>query len=826
MENATLSLFDHNQRAYDAALRMMAEEGKAAVIHPTGTGKSFIGFKLADDHPNARVCWFSPNEYIFRTQVENLKITGCRELKNIEYITYAKLMLSNGSYVEELKPDFIILDEFHRCGAAEWGKGVSRLLAAHPDAKILGLSASHIRYLDHYRDVADELFDRKIASEMTLGEAIVQNILPAPTYVISVYAYQRELEAYTERVNLIKNAGIRRRGNEYIEALRRALEKADGLDVVFKKHIRDKTGKYIVFCSNIEHLKEIVLKVPEWFADIDKAPRIYTAYSDHPEANSEFQAFKKDNGEHLKLLFCIDMLNEGIHVDDISGVILSRPTVSPIIYKQQIGRALSANKAKSPIIFDIVNNFENLNSIGSIQEEMFAAIYEARQRGDSEQKLVNTSFKIIDETLDCRELFARVQNVLSSSWEEYYTEAKAYFEAHGNLKVPYGFVTQNNLSLGKWIITQRRIKAGKIKSRLLNEEREVLLSQIGMVWDNISDASWERGFAYAKKYFDENGNLTVRQDYQYEGFNLGNWLRHIRSARANQNALITDQRVAELDKMGMIWNIRDFNWFKSYNAAAAFFKEHGHLNVPIDYVDHGIYLGQWIVYQRVRKKGKNKTVLSEVQIAKLDELKMDWEGRDLKWEKMYEEARRYFETFGNLDVPAAFITENGVKLGSWLYTQRMAKNMDDQKRQKLNSIGMVWSKDTWEKFFSLAQEYFEAEGDLNIACRYESGGKVVGKWVFDQRLKYREGKLSPEKAKRLESIGIDWLTPKERAWENNFDEVRKYFETHGSLRLLYKENEGSNRWIKNQRTAYRNGHLTDDRANRLKSLGVVLEKVL
>ena len=69
----------------------------------------------------------------------------------------------------------------------------------------------------------------------------------------------------------------------------------------------------------------------------------------------------------MRLLFCIDALNEGIHADDISGVILMRPTISPIIYKQRIGRALSAAKAKEPVIFDIVNNIENLYSIDDIQ---------------------------------------------------------------------------------------------------------------------------------------------------------------------------------------------------------------------------------------------------------------------------------------------------------------------------------------------------------------------------------------------------------------------------------------------------------------------------
>lgn len=65
-----ISLFEHNQTAYEAAMAMLFETGKAAVIHPTGTGKSFVGFKLCEEHPDKTVCWLSPSDYIFRTQLK------------------------------------------------------------------------------------------------------------------------------------------------------------------------------------------------------------------------------------------------------------------------------------------------------------------------------------------------------------------------------------------------------------------------------------------------------------------------------------------------------------------------------------------------------------------------------------------------------------------------------------------------------------------------------------------------------------------------------------------------------------------------------------
>ena len=188
---------------------MLEEEGKAAVIHPTGTGKSFIGFKLCEEFYDKTICWLSPSEYIYRTQVENLIATGAEEPQNIRFYTYAKLMFMTREELDEIEPDYIVLDEFHRCGAKMWGQGVQNLLDAYPGAPVLGLSATAIRYLDNQRDMSDELFGGNIASEMTLGEAIVRGILNPPKYVLSVYSYQKDLEKYQRRVRRAKSKAVR-----------------------------------------------------------------------------------------------------------------------------------------------------------------------------------------------------------------------------------------------------------------------------------------------------------------------------------------------------------------------------------------------------------------------------------------------------------------------------------------------------------------------------------------------------------------------------------------------------------------------------------------
>ena len=185
-----MQLFEHNQKAYAAAVDMLEQQGKAAIIHPTGTGKSFIAFQLAMKHPDKNILWLGPSEYIFSTQMESLaRCGGPNKLSNVTFRTYAKLLLLNE---EELAvaADYIILDEFHRCGAEQWRNAVQHTIAANPMAKLLGLSATNVRYLDNMRDMADELFEGHIASEISLGEAIVRGILPTPKYVTTVFKYQ------------------------------------------------------------------------------------------------------------------------------------------------------------------------------------------------------------------------------------------------------------------------------------------------------------------------------------------------------------------------------------------------------------------------------------------------------------------------------------------------------------------------------------------------------------------------------------------------------------------------------------------------------------
>ena len=837
-----ISLFEHNETAYYAALSMMQKTGKAAIVHPTGTGKSFIGFKLCEEHPDKTICWLSPSEYIFKTQLENLSaVSDGYQPKNIDFYTYARLMNLTDSEIAEIQPDYIVLDEFHRAGAEEWGKGVQKLLKYYDNRPILGLSATNVRYLDNQRDMADELFDGNIASYMTLGEAIVRGILNAPKYVLSVYSCRKSLKKYEELVRRQKSKATRDAAEEYLEELRRSLDKAEGIDEIFKKHITDKNGKYIVFCSDYEHLCEMTDKVPEWFGKIDEAPHIYKAYSEDPSTDEAFAAFKQDSSEHLKLLFCIDMLNEGVHVDDVNGVILLRPTVSPIIYKQQIGRALSASKKTNPVIFDIVLNIENLYSIGSIEDEMQVATAYYRSRGEGD-KIAVENFRIYDEVKECRQLFNRLNDTLSASWEYMYSVAKRYYETHGNLEVEKRYITEEGYSLGAWLNTQRLVYAGKARGILTDEQVEKL-NAIGMRWESVKDIAWEKNYFAAKEYFAEHGDLLPSViDKAYHGVKLGRWIAQLRSYRKSGmcSAYLTDERIKLLDEIGMVWDVPDYLFEKNYAALLDYYKENGNADVPSYYVTaDGLRLGTWVFNTRNRKNGIGKGAeLTEEQIKRLDELGFSWEGKFRNnWNKSYEAACEYKKKYGDLKIPVAYVTADGLALGRWIrYQIDVGEKLPEEKKEKLLALGVSFEKtDAWEEKFALLKQYYAEHGDLKIPANYVVDGVWLARWLTEQKARLngkstgRSGKkktLTEEQAKRLMSLGVQKnVLNNDVLWQEQYVCAKEFFEKNGHLNIpknyVSESGKSVGRWLAIQRKYKNDGKLSDERIALLGKIGMI-----
>lgn len=508
-------------------------------------------------------------------------------------------------------------------------------------------------------------------------------------------------------------------------------------------------------------MDEMISHVPQWFAAIDPAPTVYRALSEDPSTDKAFADFKADNSDHLKLLFCIDMLNEGVHVAGISGVILFRPTVSPIIYKQQIGRALTAGDSATPLILDVVNNFEGLSSISGLQDEMTAAVQRLYANGEGD-KVVTDHFEVVEQVHDCRVLFEQLQSSLSSTWNHYYSEASIYYAENGNLDIPRRYKTPMGLSLGAWLQMQRQIRSGTCGGHLTQQQIE-RLDSIGMRWDNYSDLAWTKGYEEAEQYYAKHRNLMVPANWKtVDGYPLGRWISNKRTEKLAGR--LDEEKITSLEQVGMVWDAFSEKWERGFAAAAQYYAEHGNLIMPVTYTTKdGLRLGVWV---RNQKKTYANGTLQQEKAARLEGIGIRWEQNnyDFQWSEAYAAAKLYFEEYGNLNVPIAYTTADGVALGKWVARQQYARNnpgksnckLTPERAALLDKIGIQWEKsDPWQHRYELAQGYLQEHGNLLIPAKYKTtDGIWLGRWLYEQKvlLRKQSPKLNAEQIDKLRKL--------------------------------------------------------------------------
>lgn len=402
-----VSLFEHNEKAYKKLNKTLENKKCATINHATGTGKSFIALKYLYENRNKKFLYLAPTYEILDQLMNDCNKIGITpEDINVDTMIYKNLLKMNMDEIYE-KYDGIILDEYHRAGAKETYKQIKKLKFlldnSKDDKKIIGLTATPIRYLDRARNMTKELFDGIVASVLSLSEAMLERILPVPMYINSKIACREEYQKVLRKVNRLADSPEK---NKFLKRMEKTANKInngekDNKDL-FKKYIKEKNGKYIIFCDNIRKLDDNYEKVDYWFSDIGEVQKYKVHSGQKREKNKEELAKFNSDKKGLSVLLCVDILNEGVHVDDIDGVILLRKTMSPIIYFQQIGRALSfSGRNKQIKIFDLVNNFKNHDAIYEIyrelEEELKRKIKENPEKKDKYQKILDR-FVILDET--------------------------------------------------------------------------------------------------------------------------------------------------------------------------------------------------------------------------------------------------------------------------------------------------------------------------------------------------------------------------------------------------------------------------------------------
>lgn len=410
--DSQIELYPHNQTAYDKLCEMLEVSDRACVVQPTGTGKFVIIAKLVQDNPKMRFLLLGTNEYMFADQMANLAdFAPGFTPENLQFMTYAAAMVAARNEVTTPKCDVIIADEFHHCGAPEWGKGVQYVIESNPEAKVIGFTATPIRYSDNGRNMADEMFEGNVASSMELEEAWLRGILPIPKYIIALYDAPKELGELKVSIDKVREKKKHSKFVKKYEELRRSLQDADGIDRIIAKHLKKRDGKVIVFCPREAKLNEFMLLSHQWFGEVNDEIHVYKTTSKDPYASLSFKNFKADDSSALKVLYCINQLNEAVHVKGIDAIVMVRPTKSPVIFHQQLGRALSSGGNQTPVVFDLCNNFGLLGGI-SVTRERIRRTYKSLTDKKVNPLYTPRDFKVIDAVKDSRSLAKELQQAL------------------------------------------------------------------------------------------------------------------------------------------------------------------------------------------------------------------------------------------------------------------------------------------------------------------------------------------------------------------------------------------------------------------------------
>ena len=487
------------------------------------------------------------------------------------------------------------------------------------------------------------------------------------------------------------------------------------------------------------------------------------------------------------------------------------------------------------MIFDIVNNIENLYSIDAIEEEMQVAIQYYRSHG-GEGFVVNETFELVDKVADCKRLFYELEGTLSASWDLMYEQAKIYFEQNGNLDVPKRYFTPEGYSLGLWILTQRRVYNGTVNGNLTQVQIDKP-NALGMRWESAADATWDKYYNAAKSYYEAHGDLKPQATFVDEnGVDLGRWIAQIRVYRKSgiKSRMMSYERIAALDKIGIIWSVPDYLFETNYAEAVRYHREHGNLDVPFRYIDsEGIHLGQWLVNIRSSRTNPKKSYkLTDEQIARLDALGMIWGSKyEKQWDDAFQALLDYQKLYGTLDVPLSFKTESGIALGKWTRRQRdfyANGRLTDERIERLRGIGFVLEKsDPWEEKYLLAKAYFEEHGNLDMPGNYVINGVWLHKWLNEQK-QIAEGRRkkthTPEQLAKLEAIGLRYgATFYEEQWNERFEMAKAYYEEHGNLNIPKNYTVGGFQlgvWIRQQKAQYKARNMPADHAERLTAIGM------
>lgn len=838
----SMTLNPVNEAAFQKAVQSLETLNRAAVFHPTGTGKSCIAWKVVEAHPQTTFFWLVAGaQRLALRQAELTRYNGGTLPGNVRFCDCEKLAAATPEQwvrLGEQKPGCIVLDCYHELSAVCWAQSVQKLLRMCPQAKVLGLGVPNGAPVCA---AAQELFADCIVSHMTVAEAMAAGTMPVPSaYAALLWPQEEELATLRARIkNLCMPKGDTSLRVQY-EELSWSLRQVENLTVLLPRLLSDTSGHYLVLFESAAYQEKLGAELEQLLRTVDPAVRFYAA--DHAcfADSAAVETFLSDTAPGPKVLLCVNAPGVQQPLEGLAGVILVRQSSLMSTFKQMLCRALVAAGSRSVPVFDLVAQFEGLGNGRTLQRDCTEAMTRAGSKtpGFRQERPMQQTYR----------LYGKLRREMEARWEVLCQAAADAAAKEGTLELPRSYTIHGGVPVGKWLELQRQVQAGQRPGRL-TAEQAAKLEKLGIRWNHRLEAAWEKGFASAQKYRTEHGDLLVPVRYRDKNdFALGEWIVYNRQRYLGGN--LTQNRIERLEAIGMVWSTSNDLWEQNYAAATQYYLEHGDLEVPIKYeTPSGFGLGVWLGAQRAAHKAGE---LPQEQVERLDALGMDWTNRnDRKWMSLYDVAAAYYHEHGNLNVPSEYVTPDGVLLGKWVARQRYAYLNPDrssarvtpERKALLDKLGMVWEKyDPWQERYDLALAYKTEHGDLEIPSVYKTADGVwLGSWVSRQRQALNSGSsaLSSERRKLLRTLfkgerrpsdsAADHGTVREANWERNFRSAARYARKYKHLLVpaSYVDSDGVRLgvWISNLRAARKNRpdsyQVTPAHIKKLNSIGMV-----
>ena len=873
----SMTLNPVNEAAFQKAVQSLETLNRTAVFHPTGTGKSCIAWKVVEAHPQTTFFWLVAGaQRLALRQAELTRYNGGTLPGNVRFCDCEKLAAATPEQwvrLGEQKPGCIVLDCYHELSAVCWAQSVQKLLRMCPQAKVLGLGVPNGAPVCA---AAQELFADCIVSHMTVAEAMAAGTMPVPSaYAALLWPQEEELATLRARIkNLCMPKGDTSLRVQY-EELSWSLRQVENLTVLLPRLLSDTSGHYLVLFESAAYQEKLGTELEQLLRTVDPAVRFYAA--DHAcfADSAAVETFLSDTAPGPKVLLCVNAPGVQQPLEGLAGVILVRQSSLMSTFKQMLCRALVAAGSRSVPVFDLVAQFEGLGNGRTLQRDCTEAMTKAGSKtpGFRQERPMQQTYRLYgklrremearwevlcqaaadaaakegtlelprsytihsgvpvgkwlelqrqvqagqrpgrltaEQAAKLEKLGIRWNHRLEAAWEKGFASAQKYRTEHGDLLVPVRYRDKNDFALGEWIVYNRQRYLGGN----LTQNRIERLEAIGMVWSTSNDL-WEQNYAAATQYYLEHGDLEVPIKYETpSGFGLGVWLGAQRAA--HKAGELPQEQVERLDALGMDWtNRNDRKWMSLYDVAAAYYHEHGNLNVPSEYVTpDGVLLGKWVARQRYAylNPDRSSARVTPERKALLDKLGMVWEKYD-PWQERYDLALAYKTEHGDLEIPSVYKTADGVWLGSWVSRQRQALNsgsnaLSSERRKLLRILfkgerrpsdpaadhGTV-REANWERNFRSAARYARKYKHLLVPASYvDSDGVRLGVWVSNLRAARKNRpdsyQVTPAHIKKLNSIGMVW-DARDAKWGTAYQQAKAYYKAHGNLHAAanYKSDE-------------------------------------